>query len=214
MDTLHSVDASIGQLLEGLAARHLDDIVNVIVVSDHGMSATSKSRLIFYDDVLTPDELSMIERIEGYPLLSIWPVHEEYTEPLYQAFLRLQEEHSDFQVYKRDQIPERYHFQNHVRIPPLLVVPNAGWLMTTHDEYPDLDAPLNPRGTHGYDNLHPESRAIFVASGPFFEKHYGSGSTLKSFWNIEVHNLVADILDIEPAPNNGTLKKGRFEIEE
>lgn len=210
MDTLNRVDASIGQLLEGLAARHLNDIVNVIVVSDHGMSATSKSRLIYYDDVLTPSELSMIDRIEGYPLLAIRPTHDDYIEPLYQAFLRLQEVHPQFYVYKRDEIPERYHFQDNIRIPPLLVVPDAGWMMGTHDEYPDRNAPLNPRGVHGYDNLHPESRAIFVASGPFFEKHYGSGSILKPFWNIQVHNLLADILDIEPAPNNGSLK-GAFE---
>lgn len=176
----------------------------MIVVSDHGMSATDKSRLIFYDDELTAEELALIDTIEAEPLLAIRPAANHHVDEamavdrLYQAFLRLQQKVPHFQVYKRQDIPERFHYSSNNRIPPLLVLPDAGWSMITRQDLTSL-----PRGTHGYDNLNPESRAIFVARGPAFEKD--RGKTLKPFWNIELYNVLAGILHLIPSKNNGTL---------
>ncbi|KAI9311575.1 alkaline-phosphatase-like protein [Dichotomocladium elegans] len=207
MRALKSADASIGRLLGGLEARHLQDIVNVVVVSDHGMSATDRSQLIFYDDELTAEELGMISSIEAYPLLAIRPYKDEDTDTLYEAFKRLQLKHPQFEVYKRESIPSRYHFSHNPRIPPLLVVPQAGWMMLTRNEVPaDPSVPLNPRGVHGYDNLDPQSRAIFVAQGPHFTNRYEPNTLLEPFINVEVYGLLANILGLQPAVNNGTLQ--------
>ncbi|KAF7728667.1 hypothetical protein EC973_005704 [Apophysomyces ossiformis] len=206
---LARADASIGRLLSGLKARNLDSFVHVMVVSDHGMSATDKSRLIFYDDVLTDEELSLMWRIESSPLLAIRPPPHlqegKAVETLYQAFKRLQNQLAKphFQVYKREHIPARYQFSNNSRIAPLLVVPDPGWNLVTHAEFdPDHQDVYHPRGTHGYDNLSPQSRAIFVAQGPTFKKR----GILKPFWNVEVYQVMTHILQLEPAPNNGTME--------
>lgn len=207
-------DQSIGRLLEGLKERNLTDIVNVIVVSDHGMSTSDRSRLIYYDDVLTKEELDLIWTIEAYPTLGIRPhLHldqDEAVETLYQAFRRLYDslETPHFQVYKKQDFPDRFQFRDNVRIPPLLVLPDAGWNFVTHKDYHG-GAPYQPRGVHGYDNLSPDSRAIFVAQGPHFPK----GKTVAPFWNIELYNVMSRILHLTPASNNNTLN-GILELSE
>lgn len=206
LTALKVADKSIGRLLEGLEERNLTNIVNVIVVSDHGMSTTDKSRLIYYDDVLTSKELDMIWKIEAYPTLGIRPRpdlnQEEAVETLYQAFRRLYDslETPHFEVYKKQDFPARFHFRDNVRIPPLLVLPDAGWNFVTHKDYHG-DAPYQPRGVHGYDNLSPHSRAIFVAQGPSFPK----GKAVVPFWNIELYNVMSRILHLKPVSNNNTL---------
>ena len=63
-------------------------------------------------------------------------------------------------------------------------------------------------GTHGYDNLSEEMRAIFMAQGPTFElykQRTGQGNIMNEFRNVEVYNIMAKILDLAPAANNGTV---------
>ncbi|NET42154.1 hypothetical protein [Okeania sp. SIO2B3] len=40
---------------------------------------------------------------------------------------------------------------------------------------------------------------IFIASGPSFKE----GLLVESFQNIEVYNLMAKVLNLKPAPNDG-----------
>ncbi|KAI8142513.1 alkaline-phosphatase-like protein [Fennellomyces sp. T-0311] len=200
LQALHRADKTIGRLVNALEERHLTDIVHLMIVSDHGMSATDKSRIIYYDDELSKDELDRIYRIEGDPLLLIRPKNEdEDVEVLYEAFKRLQEKTGHFKLYRREEVPDRLHFRNNVRIPPLIVIPENEWIITTHDGWIS-------RGVHGYDNLDPQSRAIFVGMGPTFVKEHEAGTTLEPFWNVELYSLFTRILGLEPAVNNGTLK--------
>ncbi|KAI7870263.1 alkaline-phosphatase-like protein [Spinellus fusiger] len=215
----NEANTSIGHLLTGLEQRNLTDIVHVIVVSDHGMSDTDKSRLIYYDDVLTEEEIALMWRVEAYPSMAIRPNpfanQTQVVQTLYDAFIRLKlhlEKNggdAHFEVYKQEDIPERYHFRHHTRIAPLLVLPDPGWNLVTHKVFNStVDTVYHPRGVHGYDNLSPESRAIFVAKGPLF-KH----GLLKPFWNVEVYQVLTRILNLTPAANNGSLY-GHLELEE
>ncbi|KAI9283227.1 alkaline-phosphatase-like protein [Sporodiniella umbellata] len=204
---LKRADASIGRMLEGIKQRNLTHIVNTVVVSDHGMSETDKDRLIFYDTYLTQEESSLIWKLEDSPILGIRvrpeiEDQEAAIETLYQAFKRIQAHHPQFDVYKRQDVPLRFHFSHHHRIPPLIVLPEPGWNLVTHQEYdPTQGEQFIPRGTHGYDNRSPQSRAIFVAQGPDFP----SNRTIKPFWNVELFNILARILHLNPTINNGTL---------
>ncbi|CAO3633701.1 unnamed protein product [Cunninghamella blakesleeana] len=209
---LQIADHHIGRLLHALDDRNLTDIVHVIVVSDHGMSATDQNRLIFVDDALTQDELNLIWKIEMYPSLGIKPVtngtvsEEKAVNILYKAFKRLQKHYggkkAPFKVYKRDDLPERLHFTHNPRIAPLVILPDAGWNFVQKNEFtPGPGKVYNPRGVHGYDNLHPESRAIFVGRGPT----WNDGTVLKPFVNVELYQVLSKILEIKPSANNGTL---------
>jgi predicted AlkP superfamily pyrophosphatase or phosphodiesterase len=179
-----------------------------MIVSDHGMSESDASRLIFYDDILTKQELDMIWKIEAEPTLGIRPLPEldqaEAVESLYQAFVRLHKSLAEphFQVYKREDFPSRFHFVDNARIAPLLVLPDPGWNLVTRKQFdPTLNRTFSPRGVHGYDNLSPESRAIFVARGPDFPK----AEKIQPFWNIELYSVMSNILQLKPAANNNTL---------
>ncbi|KAK6005085.1 hypothetical protein QM012_007864 [Aureobasidium pullulans] len=205
--TISSVDSMLGQLFSGLEQRNLTDIVNIIIVSDHGMATTSTSRLIQLDDII---DMSVIERTDGWPLYGLRPKNASDIEPLYNKLKQEAANMNGFDVYLKDRdMPECYHFSQNDRIAPLWVVPWTGWAIVVKEEFNVEEAKktgqvYHPRGVHGYDHEHPLMRAIFVARGPAFP--HTPGSKVDVFQNIEVYNLVCDSVGIVPKPNNGTLR--------
>ncbi|KAK5111050.1 hypothetical protein LTR62_005425 [Meristemomyces frigidus] len=207
--TIMEVDGMLRTLLAGLETRNLTGIVNVVIVSDHGMSTTSVSRLIQLEDLV---DTGLVEHTDGWPLYGLRPHNISKLQEIHKALLVKAEsspyKHA-FDVYMRDvDMPARYHFTNNNRIAPLWIVPKAGWAIVTKEEY-DLahmgTRPIyHPRGLHGYDNQHPLMRAIFIARGPAFP--HAPGSELEPFQNTEVYNIICDSLGIEPVANNGTLR--------
>lgn len=213
--TIREVDGMLGALFQGIDKRNLTDIVNIIVVSDHGMATTSNNRLIQLDDLI---DMKLIEHIDGWPLNGLRPYDSspDHLKALHQQLLAKSKEHEDaFDVYLRDEdMPARYHFSNNLRIAPLWIVPKAGWVVVERKDF-DIAASkvkiangeesvFEPRGLHGYDHEHPLMRAIFIARGPAFP--HEEGSMVEPFQNTEVYNIVCDSLGLEPKPNNGTIR--------
>ncbi|OCL05588.1 Phosphodiest-domain-containing protein [Glonium stellatum] len=205
--TISNVDTMLGDILHGLQERNLTDIVNVVVVSDHGMATTDVDRLIQLEDLVNPDEL---EHVDGWPLYGLRPKNPDDLERLYQQLLEKAKGNPNIEVYLRDKdMPERYHFSQNPRIAPLWIVPKTGWAIVTKDEFDVEEGKRNgdvyhPRGLHGYDFEHPLMRAIFVARGPAFP--HKPGSRVEPFQNIELYNIVCDSVGVTPKPNNGTLR--------
>lgn len=177
--TIQSVDKMMDDLFLGLEARNLTNIVNVIVVSDHGMATTDISRMIQTDDLV---DLSKVDHIDGWPLVGIRPKNVSDVEEMYKALSEKARANPNFDVYLRDRdMPERYHFAKNDRIAPLWVVPKTGWAIVTKEEFDIEEAKANglnhgydPKGLHGYDHEHPLMRAIFIARGPAFPHQPGS----------------------------------------
>jgi predicted AlkP superfamily pyrophosphatase or phosphodiesterase len=73
-NTLHTVDVFAKDLHDSLAARNLTDIVDIIFVSDHGMTETINGRsidMVYLDDILG-EEYNNIEHEDGqHYILSI-----------------------------------------------------------------------------------------------------------------------------------------------
>ena len=208
--TIAEVDGMLASLFSGIESRNLTDIVNVVVVSDHGMATTDITRLIQLDDLLDTNE---IEHTDGWPLYGLRPFNQSEAKlaELYSS-LKVQEANHEgkFKVFLRDDdMPERYHFANNQRIAPLWIVPEVGFAIAPKHEF-DVAAALEngdvyaPRGLHGYDNDHPLMRAIFVARGPSFP--HPKGSIVDPFYNTNVYSIICDTLGIEPRPNNGTIR--------
>ena len=61
---LHQVDVFAKDLHDSLEARNLTDIVDVVFVSDHGMTDTSDPEMIYVDDILEED-FEMIDHVDG-----------------------------------------------------------------------------------------------------------------------------------------------------
>ncbi|KAF2769531.1 Phosphodiest-domain-containing protein [Teratosphaeria nubilosa] len=208
--TIAEVDGMLKQLFNGIDERNLTDIINLVVISDHGMATIATKRLIQLEDLI---DTSLIEHTDGWPLYGLRPkdTSDAMVHQLYDQLVQTSQEQKYkglFQVYLRDEnMPERYHFSKNARIAPLWIEPKTGWAIVTKDEYnvaEGRDENWDLLGLHGYDNQHPLMRAIFVARGPAFP--HVAGSELAPFQNTEVYNIVCDSLGIKPAPNNGTLR--------
>ncbi|KAN0084724.1 Alkaline-phosphatase-like, core domain containing protein [Elaphomyces granulatus] len=206
-NTISEVDGMLANLFKGLQERNLTGIVNIIVVSDHGMATTSSHRLVQLEDLV---DLYFVEHIDGWPLRGLRPKQPEHLSILQTQLVEGAQNFSDaIEIYSRQTMPERYHFSNNERIAPLWIIPKTGWAVV---EKSDFDAKeglkegktYHPRGIHGYDHEHPLMRAIFVARGPAFP--HEPNSRLNTFQNTEVYNILCDSLGIVPRPNNGTLR--------
>jgi hypothetical protein len=185
----------------------LTEIVNLVIVSDHGMATTSTSRMLQLDDLI---DMSLVDHVDGWPLSGLRLKNAERDVPiLYEQLLKQAQNSDGFDVYTLETMPERYHFTKNDRIAPLWIVPKTGWAVVQRSDF-DLTAALAtgieyaPKGLHGYDHEHPLMRAIFIARGPAFP--HAPNSRLPEFQNIEVYNIVCDSLGVVPHPNNGTLR--------
>lgn len=213
--TITEVDGMLGKMFDGIDDRNLSSIVNIVIVSDHGMATTSNTRLLQYEDLIAPLKPEEITHTDGWPLYGL-RLKDKSEAKLIETYNFLhaksmeEKYHRAFDVYLRDRdMPARYHFSHNERIAPLWIVPKPGWAIVKEHEF-DIEAATasgetyHPKGLHGYDHEHPLMRAIFVARGPAFP-HEG-GSEVAPFQNTEVYNLVCDSLGIEPMASNGTLR--------
>jgi predicted AlkP superfamily pyrophosphatase or phosphodiesterase len=152
--TIKRADDMLTIIFDGLRQRNLTDIVNVVIVSDHGMATTSVNRLIQLDDLI---DLDKIEHIDGWPLYGLRPKRDEDIEPLYYQLKDHAKNNPNFEVYLRDKdMPPEYHFSKNPRIAPLWIVPKTGWAIAKKSEFDVKKAQkeglvFNPRGIHGYD---------------------------------------------------------------
>lgn len=195
---VRSVDKEIRYLYKGLQKRGIRDKVNVVIVSDHGMAKVRRENRIVLDTLFDTSDARHIFWVGE--LVQIFP-KEGKTDAIYSSIASKLP--ATAQVYKRDELPERYHYSKHKSIAPILVLPKEGWVLRTQDRLKrDYDRlpPGSSGGSHGYDNEVESMRALFVAHGPAFKKGYVS----EPFRNIEVYNLLCKVLGLTPAPNDGT----------
>jgi predicted AlkP superfamily pyrophosphatase or phosphodiesterase len=153
-ETIAQADDMLKGIFDGIKARNLTDIVNVIVVSDHGMATTSVDRLIQLDDLV---DLKKIQHIDGWPLYGLRPYKDEDIDPIYEDLKAKAAANPHMKVYHRDKdMPPEYHFSKNPRIAPIWIVPETGWAIVKREEF-DVETGkaqglvYHPRGLHGYD---------------------------------------------------------------
>jgi predicted AlkP superfamily pyrophosphatase or phosphodiesterase len=186
------VDAALARLVDGLEARGLFDRTNIVIVSDHGMTSTAPDRQIFLDDLVDLDAAGFVT---GGIIAGMNP------KPAAAAGIEhaILAPHAHMQCWRKSGVPRRLHYGTNARVPALLCLADDGWIITTHEDA--AKRKHFPLGEHGYDNDDPKMRALFVAHGPAFR----SGLRVPEFDNVDVYPLLADLLAIRPAPNDGRL---------
>jgi len=188
---LHDVDAALARLVDGLKQRHLFERTNLVIVADHGMTATSHDRVIYLDDLIALDDVDVV----NYGILAgINPVagHDSAA-----GEATLLAAHAAMHCWRKSQVPARLHYGTHARVPALLCLADDGWVITSHAQ--EATRKHFSLGEHGYDNDDPAMRALFVAHGPAFEH----GLVVPEFDNVDVYPLLTHLLDIRPQPNDG-----------
>lgn len=194
-DALREVDDALGYLAQGLARRGLYENMNIIVVSDHGMADVPVGNIVFADeetDLADLDEVSygVIATFDAKP-----------GRDATHAVARLLGPHAHMRCFRKEDLPTRLDYGHHPRVPAFVCLADTGWAITSHAVLAKRTTPMS-RGEHGYDNLDPTMRALFVAHGPAFAR----GITLAPFPNVDVYPLLARLLGLAPLPNDGHIE--------
>lgn len=188
------VDEALGQLVEGVRKLGLEKVTNYVIVADHGMTALSPERVVALSELVKPADVQI--DFSG-PVAGLRPL-KGTSEELYQ---KLAAKKNHFQIYRREEMPERLHFRNNPRIPPVVLIADEGWLI-----FPEPVTPakrlLFQKAGHGFDPVLESMGATFVAWGPAFKK----GALIRECDNVDVYNLICRILKLKPAKNDGSEK--------
>ena len=187
------MDALMGYLWEQIEAVGLTDNLNVIVVSDHGMAELSEERVIFLDEMINLEDVDIID---WTPVAMIRP-DEGKTQEIYN---QLKNNEEKYNVYLRNELPERYHFSNHYRIPEIIMIADVGYTITQRSFFEERGVIA---ATHGFDNTEPEMHTYFAAMGPDFK----SGDISTPFESVHIYELMTRLMNLEPSPNDGNFSE-------
>jgi predicted AlkP superfamily pyrophosphatase or phosphodiesterase len=187
---LREIDTALARLVEGLKARGAFAHANLVIVSDHGMTATSPERVIYLDDLIRVEDAGIVT--SGI-LAGLNPKPEHATD-IERALLA---KHEHMRCWRKSETPKRLHYGANPRVPALLCLADDGWLVSTRDFMKSRKH--FSLGEHGYDNDDPAMRALFVAHGPAFK----SGLRVPEFENVDVYPLIAHLLALPPRQIDG-----------
>lgn len=197
------LDSLIGVLFKKLDEIKLRDSVNVIIVSDHGMTEISKDRYINIEEIASCSSCKYFNR---GAVMNIFISNKSEIDEVY---TKLKKNENHYRVFKRNNIPAYFHFNNFNLIGDLFVLADMGWSVGTSkdkDRMHDYNG-----GNHGFDNSFIDMHGIFYAIGPSFKENYITG-TLE---NIDIYPLLCKILNIIPKQNiDGKLENISFILKE
>lgn len=160
--------------------------INLIVLSDHGMTWVAKGNNVPIGNRLKSE---WVKKIEGNIPANIY-VKPGYQDSVYNALQGLP--HAT--VWKKNNIPSRFHYGTNSRVGDVVVNPDLGYLIQ--------DDEANAGGAHGFDNGMNDVHALFRAAGPDF-KHI----EIPHFANVDVYALLCRILGIKESPNDGNINE-------
>ena len=189
LDAAARLDRLIGTLIDGIGKLGLSAQTTIVVVSDHGMSAISRDRRIYLDDYVDRSRFTLQD---SGPVVSIFPRRTSAPE-IQRA---LDGRHPQMTVYLRESIPERLHYRDHPRIPPVIAIAADGWTIVTRSLVTSLRFEA---GAHGYDPANRSMHGIFIAAGPQLR----DGLVVPAFEAVHVYELLCRLLGITPAKNDG-----------
>ena len=202
------------EFLFDIEDRGLEDVVNVIILSDHGMTNNSYFDYEPLSSHLSDQSIEDIEVIiDGY---NIGLKSDANLDSVYENL----KEWEDIQVYKKDEMPEYFGLNEADFLLDLIVSPKSNVTGGIDNAHPDLYWPGFPTqdetlqklgGSHGYNDItegysqegqFPDMRGIFMAIGPKFEK----GRQHQWIKLVDKYQVMLHVLDItdEIPQHNGT----------
>ena len=190
--SLFELDQHLGNLFDGVKQTNL--AVNIIIVSDHGMSDVA------VDNYLSVDSLYNDELYRAYnngSMINIYPYDNQRTDEIF-ALLKAREKNNHFKVYRTKDAPRFEYIPHNKNWGAMQIIPDDGY-------YFNSDWLIGRRiksgeavfGEHGFDSNDKNMHGIFFANGPAFKK----GFVAPSVKNIHIYPLMCTILDLD-IPDN------------
>jgi predicted AlkP superfamily pyrophosphatase or phosphodiesterase len=184
------LDSELGMMLDRLKAEGL--LINVLVVSDHGMTNCSADRIMVLDDFIDPNtvQVDFDETSVG-----LRPLAGTDTNAIMRALAHLP--HGT--AYRTEDLPARFHVSANPRNPAVWIVPEEGWNFLRRAQFEAIKGKFL-KGQHGYDNALDSMHGILIANGPSFKN---DGTVIEPVENVNIYNLMCAVLHLTPAPNDG-----------
>ncbi|XP_059195043.1 ectonucleotide pyrophosphatase/phosphodiesterase family member 7 [Centropristis striata] len=190
---VRQIDRTIGYLREAIARNNLNDSLNVIISSDHGMTTVKKRPQV--EEIILNKYLNLIQlnsfEILDYGGFGILTPRAGKEQEVFDALSKA----PNLTVYKKSEFPESFHLAKSKRLPPIVVVADLGFNLNSR-----FIVYVN-KGDHGYHNGEMDMKTIFRAFGPDFKRNFLS----EPFDSIHIYPLMCELLHIKPAPHNGSL---------
>jgi predicted AlkP superfamily pyrophosphatase or phosphodiesterase len=180
------VDSMIAKLDSGLIALGIQNKVNLIIISDHGMTNMYPDRIINLNKILNND--STLKIYNSSTMAFIFPKNHNKSE-IYNLFKKNE---NGYRVYYKNDIPDRYNYKNHPFIGEIVLIAEPSWQFNSSENWDSTYI-----ATHGYDNHYIDMQGIFIARGPAFKNNYKSGSLN----NLDIYPLLCKIFNINPSGN-------------
>ena len=193
-EKLLALDTTLGRLFEGVAKTGLP--VNIILVSDHGMSPISVSNLLPVEAV-TDDE--RYTTVNNGALVHLYLNTNANPTAVYNELKAKAKNH---QVYRVAEVPFFETPPTNARWGDIIIVPDPGFYFVNSRTMGTRKTSGPPEiGEHGFDPANKEMHGIFYARGPALK---GGGLRLPAFKNIHVYPLMCAILGLDvPAEVDG-----------
>jgi alkaline phosphatase D len=189
-EAVQRLDKLIGNLWAGIQALGLP--VNLIVVSDHGMQKVDG-----FINIGGFVDFSKLQVMDAGAYTQLYAPDAQTAELTYRA---LKGKSSEFEVYRRQETPQRWHFSADPRIGDIIVIASGPNMLATKP----FDGPMATfRGEHGFDpSKFRTMNGIFYAIGPNVQP----GTRLAPFENVNIFPFVTKILGLQnPEALDGSL---------
>ena len=193
-EVISYLDSILGYLRDEIAELEYGDLVNLIVLSDHGMGPISPEKYVNISAHLK--EEWTVSVIGGNPVYLIQPA-EGCADSITMALDGLE----GISAWQKEDIPQHLHYGTSPRFPGIVVVADSLWSIGTNPDPAGYSG-----GAHGYDNAFTDMNTIFYAEGPAFKEDFSS----TPFSNVEVYGIVAEILGLDPVQTDGDLENVRY----
>ncbi|OUM58073.1 hypothetical protein PIROE2DRAFT_64648, partial [Piromyces sp. E2] len=130
---------------------------NLIILSDHGMADVKQNGKIYIEDIF--DKEDNVEVISYVPHLFIKEDDNLNIDYLYEKMVNASAANGHWIPFKREEVLERYHYNNNKRISPIMGIAETGYTFTYRNR-------TLPVAMHGYDNEDDAMKAFFLGVGP------------------------------------------------
>ncbi|XP_063607397.1 glycerophosphocholine cholinephosphodiesterase ENPP6-like [Penaeus indicus] len=201
---VRETDTALQQLWKDLSDRDMIDEVNVVLVSDHGMTWTGQRMLQELDVVACLDESQVVKVVEYGGYISIQP-RAGYAEEVTESLRRCPTVGENVNVFLKEDVPEAFHYRAHRLILEIVVIAKEGYMIRPpQTTYSVPETAGSYEGNHGFDNTNgrnPDMRAVLYAVGPYFAQGVRAGVVEQ----VDVYNLLCRSLQLQCHANNGTL---------
>ena len=194
-DQLRLQDAALRRLLTGIDALNLWSTLTLLVVSDHGMTATGE----LIDAAAALADAGVEARVLGSAVANVHLEDAKDLEAAAEALARLQ----DVRVRQRADIPAAWRLRHEGRTGDLVATTVPPYVLTPPSNPVCALMPsrcLSPGG-HGYRPDHPDMGGILLALG----RGVQAGARLPAAHQIDIAATVARLLGMDPpAQSEGT----------